>query len=230
MWNTKSNYRSLMKPFVFLILLLVELAASSPTKPNNVLVFLGDSNTQYGSYPSLIRKQLYKQNHNTKVINFGKSGSTAYDTLKLVPEVLAFNPTIICLMFGVNDIGWGGFTTDEAKTLHLQSMMTLVQIFRAQNIKVYVLSYPMTDFPRDGKTPSLVGELTQDEDSFLQLLGNDVMTVTERLGAHTIDLQSQMRELAKTSTKTYTRDDGVHLNKIGNIWIAQILIKTLEVP
>jgi lysophospholipase L1-like esterase len=207
-----------MKQIIFfLVILFMQLASASRLKPNDVIVFLGDSNTQYGSYPRLIEKQIRKTYKKTKFHNAGRSGTTAFDaTQTLEEQVLSFNPTILFVMFGVNDIAWGGDLSPETRLRHLLSMAQIVQICRARGIEVYVLSYPLLDLP----------ELPN---SYLQALGNDVMELVQFLGAQTIDLQSQMRERAVTTRARFTRNDGVHLNQTGNQWIAHIILKTLEV-
>jgi lysophospholipase L1-like esterase len=204
----------------------------------DTVVFFGDSNTEWGTYPKLIETYtvLRYPERRIRFINAGADGDMASKAyFRLDSDVFKAGATVVVLLFGVNDIGWGHFDA-ESRTAFLDYMTKIVDACRARHVRVYVLSYPLTGAPigRHATDPyfRFVSSLTASDTSRLQRLGDEVMTVARTHGAEAIDVQRGMREMVRTlppNTRLHS-DDGVHLNDLGNHLLGLAILKGLGAP
>ncbi|MDY3562531.1 SGNH/GDSL hydrolase family protein [Gemmata sp. JC673] len=87
-------------------------------KPNDRIVFLGDSITAQYQYSTYIELYLTTRmpKGNFTFINAGIGGDTANGgAARFQSQVLAEKPTAITINFGMNDGGYGGFNPDACK-------------------------------------------------------------------------------------------------------------------
>ena len=93
-----------------------------------VITVLGDSLVSgYGvtiqnSFPSLLQKELLKNNVDVKVINAGLSGDTSAGGLERLEWVLQDNPNILILVLGSNDMLRG--VNPESTKKNLEAIIT----------------------------------------------------------------------------------------------------------
>ncbi len=74
-----------------------------------------------------------------------RDGDTADGALKrLERDVFAHKATVLLVMFGTNDIGWGVYADDEHKQRFLNAIRTIVLACKERNVRVYVCSEPVT--------------------------------------------------------------------------------------
>ena len=124
----------------------------------------------------------------------------------------------------------------EIRKTFLDYISKIVDECRRHHVRVFVLSYPITAAPvgDDAHNPYLrfLGELSATDESVLQQFGDAAIGVTREHGAETIDIERDMRRIrAQLPAQTRLhRDDGVHLNDLGNEIVAYALLKGLHAP
>ncbi len=110
-----------MRPFSILFFLIVIIAVfvggvfflyskqsqyitNYPPSGNTIIAF-GDSLTVgVGSSSGKDFVSLLSRKLNTPIVNLGKSGDTTEDALLRIPEVLEYNPRIVIVLLGGNDV------------------------------------------------------------------------------------------------------------------------------
>lgn len=128
----------MIKIFSFLFILLFSALANSTT-----LLILGDSlSAGYNmriehSWPSLLSKQLSRQNKFHTVINASISGDTSANGLARLPTLLTqYKPNTVFIELGAND-GLRGFMP-QTISANLEQMILLVQAQGAQVILMQI--------------------------------------------------------------------------------------------
>ncbi len=104
------------------------------------IVAFGDSLTAgYGvkpeeSYPSLLEKELKKENPNIEIVNMGVSGETTTGGLARVDLIISENPQLVLLGLGANDM-FRSIDTEIVKT----NLEKMILAFKEKNIPVILL-------------------------------------------------------------------------------------------
>lgn len=104
------------------------------------IVAFGDSLTAgYGvkldeSYPSILEKELKKENSNIEIVNMGVSGETTTGGLDRVNFVISQNPQLVLLGLGANDM-LRSSNPDLAKA----NLEKMILAFKEKNITVVLL-------------------------------------------------------------------------------------------
>lgn len=104
------------------------------------IVAFGDSLTAgYGvkleeSYPSILEKELKKENPNIEIVNMGVSGETTTGGLDRVNFVISQNPQLVLLGLGANDMLRS--TSPDIVKANLEKM---ILAFKEKNIPVVLL-------------------------------------------------------------------------------------------
>lgn len=94
-------------------------------RDGDTVVFLGDSLTAARTYGKYIENYSLLRYPNRKIrfVNSGIGGDTADGALKrLERDVFAHRATVLLVMFGTNDIGWGVYADDEHKQRFLNAI------------------------------------------------------------------------------------------------------------
>lgn len=200
----------------------------------DTVVFLGDSLTAARTYGKYIENYTLLRYPDRKIrfVNSGKGGDTANGSLqRLDRDVFAHKPTVLLVMFGTNDIGWGVYADDEHKQKFLNAIRTIVSACKERNVRVYVCSEPVT-----------AADPHKSEESFLQKMCDEGMALSKSLGGEAIDVQRSMREIQKRvwASNEPIKDeskknsmhvaDGVHLNDLGQLAVAFAMLKGLDAP
>lgn len=225
--------------FLFCVSLLGGLhvrAADFALRDGDTVVFLGDSLTAARTYGKFIESYTLLRYPDRKVrfINAGFGGDTAEGGLKrLERDVFAHKATVLTVAFGTNDIGWGVYADEEHKRKYLDAVRGIVTACRERDVRVYLCSAAVT-----GADPA------KSEDSFLQKMCDEGMSLSKSLGGEAIDVQRSMREVQKRvaawNEKVHTKEDskkdslhvadGVHLNDLGQLAMAFAILKGLGAP
>ena len=113
-------------------------AASQSAPAAKVIVMLGDSTTD-GGMPAAVKKQLDKliasKLLSPKVINAGKGGDNATSALdRLEKDVLAHQPDIVTVSFGLNDTG--GRKPEQFAA----SLKEIIKRLHAANVRVVLMT------------------------------------------------------------------------------------------
>lgn len=227
--------------FVTLSLFVIELqqgrglaADDFALRDGDTVVFLGDSLTAARTYGKYIENYslLRYPERTIRFINSGKGGDTADGSLQRIErDVFAHKPTVLLVMFGTNDIGWGVYADDEHKNKYLNAIRTIVSTCKERNVRVYVCSEPVT-----------AADPLKSEESFLQKMCDEGMALSKSLGGEAIDVQRSMREIQKrvwaanepikeeSKKNSMHVADGVHLNDLGQLAVAFAMLKGLGAP
>ena len=209
-------------------------------KDGDTIVYFGDSITQFGAKPggyvSLVRETIDQTypDKNIKVIGAGIGGNKVTDLQKRVErDVLSHKPSIVVIYVGINDV-WHWTkphpvtkakregTTAENYEAGLREIITKIQ---ATNAKVILCTPSVISEKVDPKDPNYVR---------LEQYANIVRKVSREKGTHLIDLRekfvSYLTEHNKQGrSKGVLTFDMVHMNSAGDGFIAQHMLKALNV-
>ncbi len=212
------------------IALIFSLLAMKQDKPLKV-IFFGDSITQAGvsptGYITKMKQMLESKGLGSKfdLIGKGIGGNKIYDLyLRMDDDVLALKPDVVFVYVGVNDV-WhkrtSGTGTDADKFERFYT--ALIKKLQAQNIKVILC------------TPAAIGErtdFTNDLDGDLNYYAKMIRDIATKNNCELCDLRKSFLEynLQKNSDNKQSgilTTDRVHLNEIGNQFVADLMMKLL---
>ena len=215
---------------VFLALSLLLSGFTMQTKKK--IVFFGDSITQAGAGPDGYIKKMdsilaaNKQSAAYELVGAGISGHKVYDLyLRMEADVLAKNPDAVVIYIGINDV-WhkrtSGTGTDPDRFERFYN--AIIKKLKEKSITVYLC------------TPSVIGEkidFTNQLDGDLNQYAVLVKKIAAANNCTVIDLrQAFLEHLKKNNPENKDRGvlttDGVHLNREGNIFVAQQMYTTLQ--
>jgi lysophospholipase L1-like esterase len=200
-------------------------------KPNDRIVFLGDSITEQKLYTTYVEEYLAARYPELSLtfFNAGWGGDTAPGGLKrLDRDVLALCPTLVCICYGMND---GRYTepTDEILSTFLGGMKALVARLKEAGARVVLLTPGMVD---DRVAPHLAPP--QYNRRGLRVLADAVLKLAraEKLPAGDIHkLMNEVDEKARAADPKFTMvPDGVHPDPAGHLVMAYGLLQALGVP
>ncbi len=122
--------------------------AAFPFRNGDKVVFLGDSITEQRLYTTYIETYLLTRfpNWSLKFRNAGWGGDTSYLRTRGVParealqrDVLALNPTIVTIDFGMNDAGYGAFKPD-LYCGHMDGQRAILEQLQGAGVRPVMLS------------------------------------------------------------------------------------------
>jgi len=208
-------------------------AGKQTLKPNDRIVFLGDSITQAGvrpdGYVTLVSQAIDQAypDQGIAVIGAGISGHRVPDCQqRLDRDVLQKNPTIVIIYIGINDVWhWNRNrgTTKEDFEAGLKDMITQINAVGSRVILC---------------TPTVIGEKTDGTNKFDEMLDeySDISRkVAKETGSQLLDLRVKFIDYLKThnpdnAEKGILTGDTVHLNPEGNRYLAGLMLEALHVP
>ena len=212
--------------FLLIALTIFTLVSFKADKPKRI-VFFGDSITQAGvgpnGYITQIGKMLQEKGlaDQYELIGAGIGGNKVYDLyLRHEEDVLAKNPDIIIIYVGINDV-WHKTTsrtgTDYDKFERFYH--ALIKRLRANGAKIIIC------------TPSVIGEKTDntnENDGDLNYFSTMIRRIANEDGTGLIDLRYEFMKYLKVNnpnndSKGVLTTDRVHLNEIGNKFVAETM-------
>ena len=221
-----------MKINIALLLILSALISGYKMQTKKKIVFFGDSITQQGAgtdgYIKKLDSILTQRNQaaNYELVGAGIGGNKVYDLyLRMDEDVLAKNPDAVVIYIGINDV-WhkrtSGTGTDPDR--YEKFYNAIIKKLKAKNIKVYVC------------TPSVIGEkndFTNQLDGDLNFYSTLVKKIASTNNLPVIDLRQLFLDHLKTANpenkdRGILTTDGVHLNRTGNIFVAQQMYNALS--
>ncbi|MEN9722974.1 MAG: hypothetical protein RJB38_960 [Pseudomonadota bacterium] len=215
----------------------------------DVVAFIGDSNTEWGTYHQVIEAYTHLRFPERRVLfyNAGRAGDTLsqaaswrveHDILQRTPK-----PTKIFLTFGINDLAWGDGTPEameKYRFYYYEGIRQVIEAAQNQNppVDVYVLSYPTLEPPTQAelkKNPWMKGVARLSRPgSILHRTCEEGLALARSLGAKTLDIEKVMTQLvaekAVGATPVFHDEDGVHLNGDGSQLVAFSILKLLNAP
>lgn len=221
-----------MKANLFVLLVLSVLISGYKMQTKKKIVFFGDSITQAGvGADGYIRKMdsiLAAKNQAAayELVGAGISGNKVYDLyLRMEDDVLAKNPDAVVIYIGINDV-WhkrtSGTGTDPDKYERFYN--AIIKKLKDRNITVYLC------------TPSVIGEkadFTNPLDGDLNFYAGSIRKIAKANNCALIDLRQAFLDYEKNNNpdnkdRGILTTDGVHLNRAGNIFLAQQMYNVLS--
>jgi len=122
--------------------LLLAAPAKSFLKAKDHLVFIGDSLTEMGEYGRMLNcviQQVYPD-AGIKVVSHGKGGAKAGAAVPLLKEYLATNtPTLVFMMFGVNDTLWRNEDIDKKSAAFVDNLKKMQDFCVAKDLPLILI-------------------------------------------------------------------------------------------
>lgn len=200
-------------------------------KPNDRIVFLGDSITEQHLYTNYVQGYLLGRfpELNLEFFNAGWGGDTAPGGLgRLDRDVLPLEPTVVTLCYGMND---GSYTppTEAIRTRFLDGMTGLIGRLGAKGVRVVLLT---PGFGEEASNPTL--KAAQYNSRGLRVMADTVLALAREHGLPVCDLHKLMNQVYARATAAQPgfslAPDGVHPNEPGHLVIAFGLLEALGVP
>ena len=216
---------------------------AAPFQKDDVVVFLGDSITHNDRHVRWVAYWCATRHPdlNVKVVNAGVGGDTAGGALcRLEDDVLSKKPTVVVVMFGGNDMGWGGVWSDndgakqrasqaDCRAKYEKNMTEIVRRLRAASpeIRVFVASA----FPYDDQVRVTSRPLKDRDDNFVAAAAL-ARQVAAREGVEYLDLYSPMAAFSRSGRKddpsfTVCGGDRVHPGESHALFAFWSLIRAL---
>ena len=193
--------------------------------------FLGDSITHGGTFIKELA-QLYLDSETEKgryeFYNCGISGDTAGNAVRrLEDDVLAYNPDIVFIMFGMNDIGQPNYIKEEyneekeakrqaSLNYYRENMISIVETLIENDVEVILC----TPTPYDDVTDKVY-----DCNAGLEKCAEIVRELAEIYDLELIDHYKNMYDLR--GTKYWGVNDPIHPNYLGHHVMAQSIMYDL---
>lgn len=211
-----------------------EDASDFAFRDGDTVAFLGDSITAARDYTKIVEHYTIMRFPGRKVrfLNAGKGGDTAEGSLDRIDrEALDRGATVVVVVFGVNDIGWGLKADEEHKQRYLAAVGKLIDRCRERGARAIICSPAITSEAPD-----------RAETGFLQRMTDEGLALARSRGAGTVDILRGMREIQRRILSANARQedetkhtrlhvaDGVHLNELGHLAMAYALLKGLGAP
>lgn len=211
---------------LFALLVLAGLLAMSAAKPTRV-IFFGDSITQAGVNPGGYIDRLKKTMpaDQFELIGAGIGGNKIYDLfLRMDDDVLTKQPDVVVIWVGVNDV-WhkatSGTGTDPDKFVKFYE--AVVKKLQAANVRVVLC------------TPAAIGEktdMTNQQDGDLNQYSKFIRDLATRQNLPLVDLRKAFQEYdlqnnPENKDRGVLTTDRVHLNEVGNQFVADQMQKVL---
>ena len=216
-----------MKKILLFTALIWSMTSFIQDKPKKV-IFFGDSITQAGIQPkgyiTQIAQSLEKQGLKDKyeLVGAGVSGNKIYDLyLRIDEDVLNKKPNLVFIYIGVNDV-WHksmyGTGTDPDK--FVKFYQAVINKIQANGAKVILC------------TPAAIGERTDSsnqQDGDMNNYSNMIRDLAKKNNLQLVDLRKDfldynLKNNAENKEKGILTTDRVHLNDLGNQFVADRML------
>ena len=215
--------------------------AVEPFKPNERVLFYGDSITHGGKFVFYLQlfENLRYPGANVRFLNGGRSGGSAWDGLvNFDRELAAQRPTRAFVMFGMNDIGrssWKDESPSEADQAargralknYGANMAKLADRFAAAGVPLTL----MTPTPFDQYNAKAGENIPFCNEPGLASAAEIVRTLAASNGLPTVDLHASMTKLFREHADDYVFcRDRVHPGDVGHLYMAAQILSAMGEP
>jgi lysophospholipase L1-like esterase len=213
---------------------------NSTLKPNDTIVFLGDSITALGARPGGYVAQVSEviaTNHpgrGIEVIGSGISGNKVPDLqTRLDADVLQKHPSVVVIYIGINDV----WHWEKPRVADVERVGTTREDFE-NGLRDLIGRIQQNGARVILCTPSVIGERTgggNPQDPMLDEYAAISRRVARETGTQLLDLRRAfvsylaLRNRGNAPEGILT-SDGVHLNEAGNRFLANQMLDALNVP
>ena len=159
-------------------------------KPNDRVVFYGDSITEFHNYTRPFQDYVYARypESHIRFFNAGWSGDQAGGGLnRLSRDVLPLNPTVVTLCFGMNDGGYRKLD-DQMLANYRKNMDGIVKALTDKKIRVVVFSPPPVDYDRQPGWIAKDQLKTAEYNKTLEAFGVACQEIAQKYGATYVDI------------------------------------------
>lgn len=209
-----------------------------PFRDNDVVVFLGDSNTAGAGFTKVIEQYTLMRYpaRDVSFYNAGIGGDTAAGgAARMQRDVFDRNADVVVVTFGINDIGWGLWADAAHRQAFLDGIRDIVVACRdhVPPVRVILNSYPLTNGAVGQTTPNPTQQ-------FLQDMSLDAFALATSLApglVQTNDVFATMWDVFLNGRKTSAiwgdrpsigGSDGVHLSDFGHRLWAYAMLKNFD--
>lgn len=196
-------------------ILIVVCAGFYYSAQTHTVVFIGDSITFYGenTEKGFVTQFRNKFSSKINIISKGVCGEETPDILaRLNTDVIDYNPDVMVMMIGINDINNKNITVEELKN----NMTEIIDIVKENNIEplIFNLSFITEDLNNEKNIQ------IEEYNKFLEKLAKEKQFIL-------IDVHTPLKaEIEKQSNEGLAvMEDDLHLNELGNTILANELIK-----
>ncbi len=215
------------RPFLLALALSPSLlpAADFPFRPNDRVVFLGDSVTEQNQFTGEVELYLTTRfpKANLTFLNAGVGLDTAArGAARFQAHVLDEKPTVVVVNFGMNDGGYGGFNA-AAQKAYLDNLGTILAAAKKAGVRAVLLSPNMVD---RRLSPRLAGYAEAQRRFYAPL-----RELAETHGAAFVDVYAATRtalekmEAVDPEAKALKPlSDGIHPNAAGGLLMAHAVL------
>ena len=226
---------------ILLFVLITGIAATNaqvpPFKTGDRIAFVGNSITEQGYYESYIwlYYMLHFPNRRIVILNRGIGGERAKDIYERVQDdIVASDPTVVCLTFGMNDSGYFEFlrsNADSVAKVHIDESRHYFELIeeklkRLSSVtKVMILSSPFDETAKIKGSNNFPGKVKAMEAIAAfqtQAAKDNQWGLVDFLHPMT---EIDLREQKKDSTFTLTGNDRIHPGNSGHFVMAWLFLK-----
>jgi lysophospholipase L1-like esterase len=221
-WKPNLNNKRKKMKRVFVVMTIAFVLLSFNNQPRKKIIFFGDSITQAGigkdGYITKLDSICKAKDKNYELVGAGISGHRVENLYnRLEKDVLSKNPDAVVIWIGVNDVWHGKFVTDSHKLMFSKYYTSILQQLKDKNTKVIMC------------TPGVVGEkkgMVNKLDAGLNECADSIRAIAKRFHCPLVDLRKDFVKYDEkhndaNADKGILTSDGVHLNRAGNLFVAE---------
>jgi lysophospholipase L1-like esterase len=200
-------------------------------KPNDRVVFLGDSITEQYQYSNYIELYLTTRmpKGNFTFLNAGISGDTANGGAgRFKDHVLAEKPTAVTINFGMNDGGYGAFNPDACKRF-AEKTEAMLDMAEKAGVRVALLSPNAVDRRNKSNGKQYVETQKQFYAPLKELAEKHKFAFVDQY-AITRAATDKMEVDDPTAKKAVPYYDGFHTSPPGGLLMAHAILTGLHAP
>ena len=214
---------------LFMLVCCMPAVASAESKLDGLtIVAFGDSltegtlwwnNNNLDTYPDILQKNF----PNSTVINAGQRGDSTYNALlRYKTDVLAQNPDIVIMCFGMNDQAWEIQYERPVQTLE-RYRVQLVEMLRAfQEAGADVIFVTPNPVYEAAYTPTAYNNY---EYGLMDEYCNEMREIALEYGCGLVDINY---EIELRGVSTYVSSDGIHQTVVGHALYAECITNYLK--
>jgi lysophospholipase L1-like esterase len=228
------------KLFYSMALGLASLCAQAQVKPfqqNDRVIFVGNSITEAGAYVSYV--YLYYMTHfparKLVIMNGGIGGDKASDIYRrLNYDILAKQPNVLVLTFGMNDTGYFEFNSDNAERTareRIAASRRSYELIEQRLLQVPGIQKILMSSPPYDETARIGGNVFRGKHKAMQEVVKFQQAAAQKNKWPFVDLFYPMTELntrlqQKDSAFTLIGPDRVHPGNAGHLVMASLFLKS----
>lgn len=219
---------------------LASLSAQAQVKPfqqNDRVIFVGNSITEAGAYVSYV--YLYYMTHfparKLVIMNGGIGGDKASDIYRrLNYDILARQPNVLVLTFGMNDTGYFEFNGENAEKIareRITASRRSYELIEQRLLQVPGIQKILMSSPPYDETARIGGNVFRGKHKAMQEVVKFQQDAAQKNKWPFVDLFFPMTELntrfqQKDSTFTLIGPDRVHPGNAGHLVMASLFLKS----